>query len=186
MHFSSMSELREFVYIDDVSVNSHLSSLGRGIPQEVIRTAEDESEKAGEGGLKFWEVGAKGRYSSIDRSGLEKTLSITEPYRIEDLLNALDEEGIEVYENPDPRSLARGDVVRLEGEAIPMSLFKFEVAIEAVQEFLNTSTKESLEDLDDSGQDHPGEELNEEELTQLDVFQDLLETFTGDAIPLSN
>ena len=175
-----MGELREFVYIDDVSLNSHLSSLGKGVPQEVVHTAEDETEKGGEGGGTLWGIGLKGKYSNVDISGVERTLSITEPYRFEDLIEALDEENIEIHQNPDPRSLARGDVVRIEGQAIPMSLFKFEVAVKTIKDLLNAGTQESLEELDAEAQN----EFDAEDLGQLDVFDDLLEKFTGDKIPL--
>jgi len=175
-----MSELREFVYINDVSVNSHLSSLGRGVPQEIIQTEGEEFEKGGEAGAKVFDIGGKGSVLSLDSSGMEKTLSITEPYRFEDFLNALEDEEIEIHENPDPRSLARGDVVRIEGEVVPMSLFKFETALNAMKKLFNMEVKESMDQLDEE----TPEELNELAISQLDAFRGLLEKFTGDTIPM--
>lgn len=94
-----------------------MSSLGRGVPSEVVRSSEGETEKSGEAGAKVWGIGAKGRYSGFDRNAIETTLQITAPYRFQDLIDELDKNDIDVYENPDPRSVARGDVVRIDGSA---------------------------------------------------------------------
>lgn len=174
-----MQELREFVYIDDVSVNSHLSSLGRGVPSEVVHSFEDETEKGGEGGGTFWGIGAKGRYANIGRSGVERTLSITEPYRFEDLLEAIKDEEIDIHTNPDPRSVKRGDVVRIEGDTIPMSLFKFEVAIKTIRRILNTGTQEALDELDEDDED-----VDIDDVDDLPVIEKLIEEFTGEKVPL--
>ncbi|MFC6940039.1 hypothetical protein ACFQE8_08700 [Salinirubellus sp. GCM10025818] len=173
-----MGELREFVYIDDESLNSNLSSLGRGVPSEIIQSSEGETEKAGQAGGTIWGIGAKGKYAGIDRNTIETTLQITAPYRFQDLLNALEENDIEIHHNPDPRSVARGDVVRIEGQAKPMSLFKFEVTLKTIRELLNQQTQQSLEELDDA-------EIEEDvDLAQLDVIQELIEHFTGSTLPL--
>jgi hypothetical protein len=173
-----MGELRDFVYIDDISLNSNLSSLGRGVPSEVVRSSEGETEKSGEAGAKVWGIGAKGRYSGFDRNAVETTLQITAPYRFQDLIDELDENDIDVYENPDPRSVARGDVVRIDGSAKPMSLFKFEVTVRTIRELLNSQTIESLEELDEDDMD---EDVNSDEI---ETIQNLIEQFTGDKIPI--
>lgn len=175
-----MGELRDFIYIDDISMNSHLSSLGRGIPSEIVHSSEGETEKSGEAGASVWGIGAKGRYSGFDRNAVETTLQISAPYRFQDLIESIEGDEIEVYENPDPRSLSRGDVVRIDGNAKPMSLFKFEVAIKTIRALLNTHTQESLEALDDSQVDDVGDV----ELDEIKRFQQLIEQFTGDRLPL--
>jgi len=174
-----MSDLREFVYLDDTSLNSNLSSLGKGIPSEIVHSAEGETEKGGEasGGLMGFNFG--GGYSSIDRDAVETTMTITAPYRFQDLLETLDEEGIDIYENPDPRSLARGDVVRIEGNARPMSLFKFEVAIKTIRSLANQDVQASLDELDTEE-----EGFDPHMLEQLGIFEETIEKYTGDKIPL--
>ena len=174
-----MGELRDFVYIDDGSLNSNLSSLGRGIPSEVIRSSEGETEKSGEAGATLWGIGAKGNYLGVDRNAAETTLEITAPFRFQDLIESLEEHEIDIHENPDPRSLERGDVVRISGNAKPMSLFKFEATIKTIREILNTQIKKSLEDLDEA------QNWDEEvDLGEISTVQNLIEEFTGDRIPL--
>jgi hypothetical protein len=174
-----MSELRDFVYLDDESLNSNLSSLGQGIPSEIVHSTEGEKEKGGEAGGGIMGFSLGGKYSSIDRDAVETTMSITAPYRFQDFLEILDERGIEIYENPDPRSLARGDVVRIQGSARPMSLFKFEVAIKTIRNILNAETRDSLEELDEGMED-----VEADDLEQLSVVERLIEQFTGEQIPL--
>lgn len=175
-----MSELREFVYLDDESLNSNLSSLGQGIPSEIVHSAEGETEKGGEAGGGVMGFSLGGKYSSIDRDAVETTMDISAPYRFQDFLEILDEEGIEIYENPDPRSLDRGDVVRIEGSARPMSLFKFEVAVKTIRTLVNAETQASIAELDGEAE----EEVNGSELEQLSVIEELIEKFTGEKIPL--
>nr|WP_157829465.1 hypothetical protein [Haloarcula taiwanensis] len=174
-----MSELREFIYLDDDSLNSNLSSLGQGIPSEIVHSAEGETEKGGNAGGGFMGFSLGGKYSNIDRDAVETTMTITAPYRFQDFLEILREKDIEIHENPDPQSLDRGDVVRIEGSARPMSLFKFEVAIKTIRTLLNAEMQESMEELDEELDD-----VDQEELGQLSVIENLIEQFTGENIPL--
>lgn len=174
-----MDELRDFAYLDDESLNSNLSSLGQGIPSEIVHSAEGETEKGGSAGGGIMGFNLGGKYSSIDRDAVETTMGISAPYRFQDFLEILDERGIEIYENPDPRSLSRGDVVRIEGPVRPMSLFKFEVAIKTIRTLANQETQASLEELDEEMED-----LGENEWEQLSVVEKLAEKFTGSEIPL--
>lgn len=173
-----MGELREFVYIDDSSLNSNLSSLGRGLPSEIIQSTEGETEKSGKAGGTILGVGAQGKYAGIDRNAIETTLEITAPYRYQDLLNCLEEDEIEIYENPDPRSVSRGDVVRINGKARPMSLFKFEVGIQTVRNLLNTKMQNSLAQLEGA------EDMDSVGVDELETIQDLVQQLTGDKLPL--
>ncbi len=120
-----------------------------------------------------------GKYSNIDRDAVETTMTITAPYRFRDFLEILREKDIDIHENPDPQSLDRGDVVRIEGSARPMSLFKFEVAIKTIRTLLNAEMQESMEELDEELDD-----VDQEELGQLSVVENLIEQFTGENIPL--
>lgn len=181
-----MGEMREFVYLNDESLNSSLSSLGRGLPSEVVQSSEGESETGANAGGTFLGIGAEGQYNKLNRSAVETTMQVTAPYRFQDLREALRDEDITVHENPDPRSLARGDVVQISGDAKPMSLFKIEVAIESIGNLVNQDMKESLETLqeideadvdDDSG-------LDDENLQQINAFSDMVESFIGDRVPL--
>ena len=174
-----MSELREFVYLDDESLNSNLSSLGQAIPSEVVRSTEGETERGGEAGGGFMGLSLGGNYSSIDRDAVETTMSITAPYRFQDFLDILEDIDTEIYNNPDPRSLARGDVVRIEGTTLPMSLFKFEVAVKTIRNLVDTETRDSLEELDEGIAD-----VEAEEVEQLSTVESLIEKFTGKQIPL--
>jgi len=174
-----MSELREFAYLDDESLNSNLSSLGHGLPSEIVHSAEGETEKGGNAGGGFMGFSLGGKYSNIDRDAVETTMTITAPYRFQDFLQILREENIEIHKNPDPQSVNRGDVVRIEGSARPMSLFKFEVAIKTIRSVINVEMQESMEDLDEEVDD-----ADIEDLEQLAVIEELVEHFTGDTIPL--
>ncbi|WP_254830180.1 DUF6414 family protein [Haloglomus salinum] len=176
-----MSRLREFIHINDESLNSSLSSLGRGVPSEVTHSVEGESERSGQAGGTIWGIGAKGEYSGLNRDAIETRLEVSAPYRFQDLLNQLEEDNIDIYDNPDPRSVARGDVVRISGEANPMSMFKFEVVIKTFRELLNTQMRDNLIELDEAPQEPMGDDVN---LGQLQVLQDLIEQFTGDKLPL--
>jgi hypothetical protein len=174
-----MSELREFIYLDDGSLNSNLSSLGQGIPSEIVHSAEGETEKGANAGGGFMGFSLGGKYSNIDRDAVETTMTITAPYRFQDFLEILEDEGIMIHENPDPQSLNRGDVVRVEGSARPMSLFKFEVALKTIRRIINAEMQDSMEELDEGVDD-----VSREDLKQLSVVEELLEHFTGEKIPL--
>jgi len=173
-----MDELREFVYLDDTSLNSNLASLGKGIPSEMVHSTEGETEKGGQAGGGLMGVSLGGKYSDIDRDAVETSMTITAPYRFQEFLETLEERGIEIYENPDPRSLARGDVVRIEGNARPMSLFKYEVAIKTIRLLANQDTQSALENIDDN------EGFDPVQIKQLEKSEEAIEKFTGDTIPL--
>lgn len=174
-----MSELRDFVYIDDVSLNNHLSSLGRGVPAEITRSSEGETEKSGEAGAKYFGIGATGRYAGVDRNTIETTLDITAPYRFQDLLESLADKDIDIHKNPDPRSLARGDVVRIEGVAKPMSLFKIEVAVRAMTEVIDSEMNELLKSMGaDAGLD------DDVRFGDIDSFQKIMKKLAGNKLPV--
>lgn len=176
-----MAELREFIYIDNESMNSNLSSLGRGLPSEMVESSEGESEKSGEAGGRFWGIGVGGGLSKIDRSSVETTLEISAPYRFQDLIETIDERGITVHENPDPSDVSRGSVVKIHGNAVPMSLFKFEVAIRTIREIFNQGFVDTMGEIEGSIEDN---DVSSEEIQQAEILQDLIEHFTGRKVPL--
>jgi hypothetical protein len=173
-----MPELREFVYLDDESLNSNLSSLGRGLPSQIIQSTEDEVEKGADAGGKIFGVGASARYGDIDRSAIETTLQVTLPYRFQDFLDTLDDEGVEIYENPDPRATQRGDVVRVEGKVKPMSLLKLEIAIQTLGDFFSEDTLQAFEGVD------AADDVSEIREAPIDHISQLLKTFTGERLPV--
>jgi len=185
--------LREFVYLDEVSVNSHLASLGKGRPKEIVQQTQSEKEVGGGVDLKV----ARGDRVKVSGDSTETTRDATSPYLFEDLLTTLDERDIDVHDNPDPRSVKRGDVIRVTGTAIPMSLYKLEIAMNAFIELLDDGTIDTIEDLDDmSGadnekRDHAKMRRDEQEendpqqaLKSLKSFKEVAEQFTGNRIPI--
>lgn len=144
---SRMPQLREFVYLDNESLDSNLSSLGKGLPSEITHADADRIEKGGQASAGIPGIGGKGNYLNIGREEVETTLDITAPYRFQDLLNEIQDRGIEIKENPDPRDLSRADLVRINGTVHPMSTLKFEMALSAFNIFTDEEFNENLRKL---------------------------------------
>jgi len=68
--------LRYFVYIDETSLNSNLSSLGRGVLEEITEVTGSEKETSGEGsiGTSSLELGASGEHSRINAENVISTI----------------------------------------------------------------------------------------------------------------
>lgn len=173
-----MVELREFVYIDNNSLNSGLSSLGKGIPSEITHATEDQTEKGGEGGARVGSIGAEGSYLTLDRKQVETTLDITAPYRFHDLLEELKSKDISIKENPDPRQLSRGDVVKVQGDVYPMAFLKIEIAITAFGQFADSELNDAFRAI--------GEEplFGSEEQNEFSALSTIMEYFSGKEYPL--
>lgn len=173
--------LREFVYLDDVSVNSHLSSLSKALPREVIDS--EQSGKETEGGVDVKVVkGGKGWTKS---TGTETTRDATSPYRFEELRETLVDEDIPIHDNPDPQNVSRGDVIRVDGVAKPMSLYRIELAVTSLLETFDAMSDEDfindlsdLSDVDVSDTDMP------QAIAGLQTLLKFVETLIGDRIPL--
>lgn len=176
-----MNELREFVYLDSVSVNNHLSSLGRGIPEEQIHQSEESSEKSAEGKAGWSPFSLGAGVSEAEGTNIETRLQISAPYQFESLLRALDQEGIDVHENPDVRKTQRSDVVKLTGEITPMALFQIELALKGFQNLFNEDTIDAVRRYSDPGEN---EEWQPERAEQFRDLATVVEHFTGDRIPL--
>jgi len=173
-----MTELREFVYIDQDSLNNNLSSLGRGVPSEITRSTEDQTEKGGSAGGRVAGIGGEGEYWSSDTKQIETRLDITAPYRFQDLLDAIDEAEIRIKENPDPRGVNRSDLVKVEGEFHPMALLKFDMAIDAFGLFLDDEFNEGLKQFGSDPVFEPGQK------EQFRIFGDIIEKFSGNEYPV--
>jgi len=173
-----MAELREFVYIDKDSLNNNLSSLGRGIPSEVTRSTEDQTEKGGSAGGRLAGIGGEGEYRTSDSEQIETRLDITAPYRFQDLLDAIDEAEIDIKENPDPRGTNRSDLVKITGEFHPMALLKFDMALDAFGIFMGQEFNEGLKELGSDPVFQPEQEK------QFQTFGDIIEKFSGNEYPV--
>lgn len=187
-------KLREFVYLDDISVNSHLSSLGKALPREVIEQSESGKETEGGANVKI----AEGSRMWAESSGTETTRDATTPYRFEELRNTLVDEEIPIHDNPDPRAVSRGDVIRVDGMAKPMSLYRIELAamsfleifdgmiesdvIEDIDELAEGNERKQNVDLSRTGEDK--DIKISEALDNLRTVLKLAEEFIGEGIPI--
>lgn len=178
-----VNQLREFVYLNEVSVNNHLSSMGRGVPEEVVQQSEEGTETKGNAkvGVPSVGLGAGGERSYLDSDNVETRISITGPYRFQELYDEIKDEGIDIQDGSNPDTLSRGDVIEVSGKLEPMSLFKFEIAIKAILDILDNETRESLEELDIEEQE---EELSEEDIEELKNILQVIQRFSGDKLPL--
>lgn len=194
-------QLREFVYLDDISVNSHLASLGVGRPEEIVDVSEESRERTGSGDIRV--VSGSQTTGSVDST--ETQMSATAPYRFQQLIETLDAENIDFSDNPTPAEVSRRDVVRITGVFNPMSLYKTEIAVKALlnlidEDTVRSATEAGLADdeeeeieLPDEG-DIPGsrdtddETSDEEAIAAMfrvgELFEQLAEELIGDSVPL--
>ncbi|MFC5134268.1 MULTISPECIES: DUF6414 family protein [Haloferacaceae] len=173
-----MPQLREFIYLDNERLNNNLSSLGKGIPAEITHASENQTEKSGEAGGNLLGIQAGGQYGDLSRKQVETRLDITAPYRFQDLLDELEDIDIDIYTNPDVRRLNRGDVVKIEAEVYPMSIFKIQIAVEAFQTLANDNLKNSLQTLN---QEAP---YQEQEINEMEALSTMVKEFLGSKMPL--
>jgi hypothetical protein len=152
---SSKGELRELVYIDDASVNGHLSSMGVG-----LETGIEESSGSTEGSRArfFGNInipglpiggGGEGEKHRQQTDDIEKEIDITTPYRLQTLREIIKASGSEI-KNPVEEGVGYKDVVEITGIVDPMSLFRFELA-ETVTITINEATqkmKNAMEEID--------------------------------------
>jgi hypothetical protein len=193
--------LREFVYLDDISVNSHLSSLGEGKPQEIVDVSEKTRETSGGGDVKI----LSGSHARGTVDSTETQMSATAPYRFERLRNKLEEEEIPIVDNPRPREVDRGTVVRISGKFNPMSLYKIEIAVTALLDLVDEETMQSVSETDfgeesdvDSeipdpeevpGSREASDDSDDNEAIQAlyrlgHLFEDLAGELIGDSVPI--
>lgn len=184
------TELREFIYLDEISLNNHLSTLGSGIPKEIVQESCSETEKSGSGEGNFtlpltsFGIKGGGEISHLSKENMLTRMQITAPYRFEEFLKSLPENGFEVLGNEELREAIRGKVVKIEGKIWPMSLFKVETAIKLFLEMFEEGTLENLEELPDDNGSDAQEVLSEEDFKQFKSINQLIEKFIGEKIPV--
>lgn len=172
-----MAQLREFIYIDNDSLNNNLSSLGKGIPSEITQSSENQTEKGGKGGGRIAGFGADGKYTKMDRDQVETTLDITAPYRFQELLDEIKDHDISVSENPDPRGLSRSDLVKIKGDVHPMSLLKISMAIDAIGQFTGDEFNKALRSLGETP-------VSETSRQKMDAITTAIEVISGSEYPI--
>jgi hypothetical protein len=87
--------LREFTYLDDESINSHLSSLGVGLETTHTASDMDESESTGRFAAlvpsPFGAGSASVSHRSLGSSEEQREVDITVPYRFQELIRQVKE-----------------------------------------------------------------------------------------------
>ncbi|AGB16641.1 hypothetical protein Halru_2047 [Halovivax ruber XH-70] len=128
-------EPREFVYLDEESINGHLSSIGVGVATDAQRESESESERQGRLRsilpLFAGAVDAEVSQRELDSQNFQQQIKLTAPYRFDRLQKEFQSEGIEI-KDPSDEGVSFGDVVKIEGEMEAMSLFRIELHDEAI------------------------------------------------------
>jgi len=152
-----MPHLREFIYLNTDSLNNNLSSLGKGIPAEITRAETGETRKGAEAGGSLSGLRAGLQYGKMDKEEIETRLDISAPFRFQDLLDEVNQQEIALLENPDPRRVGRGDLIRVDGEAHPMALLKLEMAIDAFSVFSDEDFNSALNTVGESSMISPSE-----------------------------
>jgi hypothetical protein len=175
-------KLREFIYLDEMSIDNHLSSLGEGIPEGMMRESGDEKTTTGSLSAKipYMNTGGSAERSYSDSNNLQTKIALSAPYRFQTLKEKIADEGIQIYtDDDDLNSLSRADVVEISGSATTMSLFRLEVAIKAILNLME-GTQDSINSIEDT----PNNEMSMEEVEEIGMLNELVEKFTGDRIPL--
>jgi hypothetical protein len=125
-------ELREFIYLNDESINSHLSSLGVGLETGRRLASSDESEISSRfaalvpspiGGF-----GGSGGTRDVESQETEHEMDITAPYRFQELIRQV-KNGYEIkLPEKEDVDVEYGDVIAVEGVVSPLSAFRLEIA----------------------------------------------------------
>lgn len=187
-------ELRELVYLNEVSLNNHLSSLGEGLPQEVIQEIGSERERSGSAeanlSVPFLEtgIGGGGEISHLGRDSMQTRMKITAPYQLQTLLELITEnENFKMYGNEELGDASRGDVVKLKGQVNPMSLFKYEVMIKLFLSYFDLFSDISEIDPEQQPPGGSGPSFDEEGDYTKETFQKfnkIIKKLIGDQIPI--
>lgn len=191
-------ELREFIYLNDESINSHLSSLGVGLETARVAANVEETETSSRFAavvpLPFGSAaGASKGSKSIDSDETEREVDITVPYKFQELTRQIkDEYEVKMPEKEDVE-VEYGDVVAVEGIVSPLSFFRFEIAQDAnltltdsiiaaekrmntLQEVLkNHNMNEEIEEIEQSQEE---EDLEEVPVEVREARSEVNKTFT--------
>ncbi|WP_160134734.1 DUF6414 family protein [Halococcus salsus] len=177
-----VDSLRDFVYINEESLNSNLSSLGRGVLEEITEESGAEAETSGGGSINLPSFfRASGSHSRLNTENVTSTMRVLAPYRFQSLESLVESEDIPVFDGTSGGDPSRGDTIRLEGEVSSMSLFKLESALNAFTELLGGDTIETLSEV---GDENLPDNLSSQQLEQINQVQQLVSQFTGSAVPL--
>ena len=173
------AQLRNFVYLDDSTLNDHLSSLGQGIPQEMVQQSGGETETSGNAkiGVPKIGLGAGGKRTRLNLDSAETTLRILAPYRFQELEELVADGGETLHSNPSGVP-SRGSTVEVTGEVSSMGLFRFEAALRSILELLEGEVQQAL---NEQGE---GEDISAEDIQAMEEVEMLLSQFGGDRIPL--
>lgn len=118
-------ELREFIYLNDESINNHLSSLGVGLETGRVAANLDEEEVSSRFAAvvpsPLGSIGGSGSTRNVDSEETERNMDITVPYRFQELIRQIkDKSEVKLPEEGD--EVDYGDVVAVEGIVSPLSL----------------------------------------------------------------
>lgn len=128
-------EPREFIYLNEQSINGHLSSMGVGIETGAQKSQKSESEQEGRlrailplfGGA----VDGEAKHRQLSSEDFQQQINLTAPYRFARLKEEFRSAGIDI-KNPFEQGVSSGDVVEITGTIEAMSLFRIEIHEEAV------------------------------------------------------
>jgi len=173
------TQLRNFVYLDDSTLNDHLSSLGQGIPQEVVQQSGGETETSGNAkiGIPNIGLGAGGERTRLNLDSAETTLRILAPDRFQQLEELVADNGETLYSNPSEVP-PRGSTIEITGEVSPMGLFKFEAALRSMLELVGDELQQALDEQDDV------ENITDEDIQGMEQIEVMVSQLAGDKIPL--
>ena len=181
-------ELRELVYIDDTSVNGHLSSMGVG-----LETGIDESSDSTKGGRKRFfgninvpglplGLGGEGEKHEEETESIQKQIDITVPYRLQTLREVIETSESKI-KRPTEEGVNNGDVVEITGTIEPMSLFRFELAEDTIIK-INEATDiltTSLEEIEGASAD---ENTTDGSVVGNEAFKEASEKLNNERVPI--
>jgi hypothetical protein len=172
--------LRNFVYLDESTLNDHLSSLGQGIPQAMTQQSGGETETTGEAkvGIPSIGLGAGGNRSRLNIDSAETTMRILAPYRFQQLEELIADTDDTIYTNSSDEIPPRAATVQITGEVSSMGLFDFETALQSIYQLIEGDVQQAM-----TGEDE-AEDFSEEDMEELETLETLLSRFGGDEIPL--
>lgn len=162
-------DLREFIYLNDESVNSHLSSLGVGLEtaQKIANVDEvgSSSRFAALVPTPFGGLSGSGEVKTTDKDESESQIDITAPYRFQELIRQIKDNHQIKQPEKENVNVEYGDVVAVEGIVSPLSLYRFEIAQDAVITMGDSTiaAEKSIENLRDVLKEHGLEEELEED-----------------------
>lgn len=174
----SIQQPREFVYLDDESIDGHLSSLGVGLQvgatEKTIDEQESQSRFAALVPIGPGAFGGEKGNRTRDENTTESQMDITVPYRFQELVRQI---GTNSIKNPEKESVEYGDVVSVTGSVSPMSLYRFEITTGAI-ETMSVETQRAMKAIEGAP------EVDTQEAEATEAFLQLARNITGERVPL--